>query len=449
MSRLDASTSLSQSYSSFSGVDIKAIINGKECGSIQHLSYMIQREKTPNYVMGSVDPVSFGRGKRGINGVIRGLLLDVDLLYSESFKNERALLDKDELFFLERIEQVEEVRKEYIAPKLQRDPDPLPSRYVWIWENIFKKKVFPGQSFSEGVEDCLKGAFEGVLQGFAVAAAGAFFGPLALIGVAEGLVLALKGCVSGVVQNFVYKDGLFQLAMDLLLCLPGGLYYNAYDDAVESRETLVGRIRENNGRAKPSVTEVRSMIENKIGMSSNYTLDHEYSLDNLGSNYIVNKVEYLDQILPFDIAIIAVNEYGQSAQMRLYGCEIMSVNSEFSIDSMTVPYSLNFTARAILPWRSFDLTGEKNEGAATGNEVKQISVTSSSSPNPPSSFGTGVKISTLNQGSLSEDEELDAADDLIDDDLDAGNDGIEEPLDSDEDGVPDEDDAAPFDPNIQ
>ena len=99
MSRVDASTSLSQSYSSFSGVDIRVIINGVQCGSIQHLSYMIQREKAPNYVMGSVDPVSFARGKRGINGVIRGLLLDVDLLRSESFDNEKALLDRDELFF--------------------------------------------------------------------------------------------------------------------------------------------------------------------------------------------------------------------------------------------------------------------------------------------------------------------------------------------------------------
>lgn len=449
MSRVDASTSLSQSYSSFSGVDIKAIINGKECGSIQHLSYMIQREKAPNYVMGSVDPISFGRGKRGINGVIRGLLLDVDLLYSESFKDERALLDKDELFFLERIEQVEQVYQEHVVPRLQRDPDPLPSRYVWIWEKFIKKRIFPGQSFSEGVEDCLKGAFEGVLKGLGVGAAGAFFGPLALIGAAEALVLAIEGCLQGVVENFVYKGGIYQLAVDLFVCLPGGLYYTAYDDAVEARNTLVGVIRERNGRAKPTVAEVRSMVEEKFGQNFNYTGDNEYSLENLGSNYIVNKVEYLDQILPFDIAIIAVNEYGQSAQMRLYGCEIMSVNSELSIDSMTVPYSLNFTARAILPWRSFELTGESNESVTTENQIKQTSVTFSSSPSQPSSFGTGVKVSTLNRGSLLEDEELDAADNLIDDDLDAGNDGIEEPLDSDEDGVPDDDDTAPFDPNIQ
>ena len=182
MSRVNSSTSLSQSYSSYSGVDIRVIINGSECGSIQHLSYMIQREKAPSYVMGSVDPISFGRGKRGINGVIKGLLLDTDLLFSESFKNEKALLDKDELFYLEVIKRIEEVQKVYTAPALRDDPEPLPSRYVWIWQNFIKPRIFPGQSFSEGVENCLEGAFEGVLEGLAVAAIGSIGGALALIG---------------------------------------------------------------------------------------------------------------------------------------------------------------------------------------------------------------------------------------------------------------------------
>ena len=58
---MSGSTSLSQSYSSFSGVDIRVISNGAQVGSMQYVSYMIQREKAPNYIMGSVDPVSFGR----------------------------------------------------------------------------------------------------------------------------------------------------------------------------------------------------------------------------------------------------------------------------------------------------------------------------------------------------------------------------------------------------
>ena len=57
------SLDLSRTYTSYSGVDIKVIINGKPAGSMQALSYAIQREKAPIYVMGSVDPVSYSRGK--------------------------------------------------------------------------------------------------------------------------------------------------------------------------------------------------------------------------------------------------------------------------------------------------------------------------------------------------------------------------------------------------
>ena len=55
---------LSRTYSSFSGCDIKAIVNGYALGTLQGISYAIQREKAPIDVMGRVDPLSFSRGKR-------------------------------------------------------------------------------------------------------------------------------------------------------------------------------------------------------------------------------------------------------------------------------------------------------------------------------------------------------------------------------------------------
>jgi len=52
-------------------------------GELQGLSYTIQREKAPIYTMGSADPRSFSRGKRGIAGSVvfhvfdRSALLEV------------------------------------------------------------------------------------------------------------------------------------------------------------------------------------------------------------------------------------------------------------------------------------------------------------------------------------------------------------------------------------
>jgi hypothetical protein len=66
----------SKSYNSFSGVDIKAVFNNRVIAEIQAISYSITREKAPLYTMGSADPRSFSRGKRGIAGTLIFLVFD-------------------------------------------------------------------------------------------------------------------------------------------------------------------------------------------------------------------------------------------------------------------------------------------------------------------------------------------------------------------------------------
>jgi hypothetical protein len=66
----------SKSYNSFSGVDIKAVFGNRVVAEIQAISYSITREKAPLYTMGSADPRSFSRGKRGIAGTLIFLVFD-------------------------------------------------------------------------------------------------------------------------------------------------------------------------------------------------------------------------------------------------------------------------------------------------------------------------------------------------------------------------------------
>jgi len=61
---------LERSYNSASGADINVIINGKVVGELQGISYSVSREKAPIYTMGSPDPRSFARGKRGVAGTL-------------------------------------------------------------------------------------------------------------------------------------------------------------------------------------------------------------------------------------------------------------------------------------------------------------------------------------------------------------------------------------------
>jgi hypothetical protein len=63
-------------YNSFSGVDIKAVFGSEVLTEIQAISYSITREKAPVYTMGSAEPRSFSRGKRGIAGTCIFIMFD-------------------------------------------------------------------------------------------------------------------------------------------------------------------------------------------------------------------------------------------------------------------------------------------------------------------------------------------------------------------------------------
>ena len=55
-------------YTTFSGADIVATFGGVEIGALSGITFSVTREKAPIYTMGSPNPRSFSRGKRGIAG---------------------------------------------------------------------------------------------------------------------------------------------------------------------------------------------------------------------------------------------------------------------------------------------------------------------------------------------------------------------------------------------
>jgi hypothetical protein len=68
MSPSPIQSEVTRSYNSFSGSDIRAYIGPQPFAEIQAVSYSVSREKAPIYTMGSADPRSFSRNKRGIAG---------------------------------------------------------------------------------------------------------------------------------------------------------------------------------------------------------------------------------------------------------------------------------------------------------------------------------------------------------------------------------------------
>jgi len=220
-----SSLDLTRTYSSFAGVDIKCVLGGEVIGQMQAISYAVQREKAPIYVMGRVDPLSFSRGKRGIAGTMISLLLDQHLIQShEAFSKSQFIADKDEVF-----------------------PD-----------------------------------------------------------------------------------------------------------------------------SNTDLTEANAFASNTLGTVAEVPQD---PAADMSLNFTPATPWYVDQILPFDVTIVAANEYGAASAMRIYGCEILNEGSGFSIDDIVIENQMTYVCRTILPWKKLGrwevdgTNGRFEEGFVDGQNI--------------------------------------------------------------------------------
>jgi hypothetical protein len=68
-------------YTTFSGADIVCTFGGVTIGALSGITWSVTREKAPIYTMGSPNPRSFSRGKRGIAGSLIFTVFDRPALY--------------------------------------------------------------------------------------------------------------------------------------------------------------------------------------------------------------------------------------------------------------------------------------------------------------------------------------------------------------------------------
>lgn len=77
----------------------------------------------------------------------------------------------------------------------------------------------------------------------------------------------------------------------------------------------------------------------------------ESALKDLYDDQIIAHAWHADQILPFNIAVAANNEYGAGASMKIFGVEILNETSGFSVDDMVQETHWTFIAREMGPWQ--------------------------------------------------------------------------------------------------
>lgn len=75
-------SSYTKTFTTFGGADIVATLGGKVVGELQAITYSVTREKAPVYTLGSANPRSFSRGKRGIAGSLVFTVFDRDSLHT-------------------------------------------------------------------------------------------------------------------------------------------------------------------------------------------------------------------------------------------------------------------------------------------------------------------------------------------------------------------------------
>ena len=85
-------------YTTFSGADIVATFGGVEIGALSGITFSVTREKAPIYTMGSPNPRSFSRGKRGIAGSLIFMVFDRPALYTMLDKNSASAATSQKFF---------------------------------------------------------------------------------------------------------------------------------------------------------------------------------------------------------------------------------------------------------------------------------------------------------------------------------------------------------------
>ena len=86
----------------------------------------------------------------------------------------------------------------------------------------------------------------------------------------------------------------------------------------------------------------------------NSTLASQFDINDIGLLSGIGRAvnseaapEYLDQLLPFNVSILFLNESGSRARMELLGVEILNEGMSMGVDDVQLEKALTFVARRV------------------------------------------------------------------------------------------------------
>lgn len=128
--------------------------------------------------------------------------------------------------------------------------------------------------------------------------------------------------------------------------IAGSLIFTVFD-----RQALLEVLRDGTAfwADKEEVTATKQRRSDGKIVSPRAGNESSQDIDVLGS-YAPAHAWYEDQIPPFTIVLVAMNEYGHQMEMQIRGCEILNVGQGISIDDLMIDQQMTFIATDIIPW---------------------------------------------------------------------------------------------------
>lgn len=324
-------------YTSFSGADLVVSFGPTVIGELQQLSYAIQREKVPVFTLGSPNPRSFSRGKRGIAGSLVFAAFDRDSLLEEMKKN-WSLIAPPAMYTA--AGNIAIAKTENFGAMLD----------VVRWNAAAQSTYTAGIKYKpEEAPGVIKGTTKPDGWGLAVGYDG------------TTSYIYEKSKYTATPQNYdkIVDEKIVKVSWDELTSQTADTY--GFVDAKNGAAFGVsgtGAINKLNDFAgNPGPGNTATTIKIPPGFKS----------------MTAENIQYVDQLPPFDITLTFANEYGQAAFQKIYDLEILNESSGVSVDSVIMERNYTWIGRNISPLYKGIYTRESNGSVVQyGTDGKQL-----------------------------------------------------------------------------
>lgn len=140
------------------------------------------------------------------------------------------------------------------------------------------------------------------------------------------------------------------------------VYLSKHESANYQRGGIYSQI--NGGKYQDGYASTAASAATRSG--GTVAADYNFTANSLTSNTNINnalrtktKANLADQVLAFDISLVATNEYGHTSKMVIYGVELMSEAGGVSVDDLVLEKQMSFIAKRVSNWMAIDSYNSK------------------------------------------------------------------------------------------